>query len=188
MLEEVLKTLIDSSRAENYMSLAKVRSFQNIVLNIDEVSEIEANTEADVPRWLAYELSKSGLAELSSEERVTVEELARLAFLETKTISTASSLQKLSPDFYVKVKHEIELTMQQLSKSPTSEIIEKYRKTEMFVRDIVRSRLRKILNLVLTVEEPKDIISKFAPEEKILYRILRDIIKLWVEETTGLKY
>ena len=188
MIQDILKILMDSSRVENYVAPAKIKTYQSLVLNIDEIADVEANTEVDVPRWLAQELVKADLAELSSDEKVTIEELARLAFLETRTIGTASTLQKLPPEFYVKVKHEIEVTLSRLSRNPTSEIIEKYRKTEMFVRDIVRSRLRKILSLVLTVEEPKDVITKLTPEEKTLYRVLRDIIKFWIEETTGLKY
>ncbi len=188
MIQDILKILMDSSRVESYVAPAKAKTYQNLVLNIDEISYVEANTEIDVPRWLAQELEKAGLVELSSDEKVTIEELARLAFLETRTIGTASTLQKLPPEFYVKVKHEIEALLNELSRNPTSEVIEKYRKAEMFIRDIVRSRLRKILNLVLTVEEPKDIITKLTPEEKTLYRVLRDIIKFWIEETTGLKY
>ena len=188
MIRDVLKILMDSSRVENYVAPAKVKALHDLVLNVDEVLDVEANNEVDVPRWLAQELSKAGLAKLSPEEKVTIEELARLAFLETRTIGTASTLQKLPSEFYVKVKHEIEVSLNELSRNPSSKTIEKYRKIEMFVRDIVRSRLRKILSLVLTVEEPKDVIVKLTPEEKTLYRVLRDIVKFWIEETTGLKY
>lgn len=188
MIDIMFKIFLNAARTEAYTMPVKVKGLEDTTVNAYGLYELKKNVETEVPRWMAYVLAKKQKAELLDEEKIGIEELARLGFLETRTAKTPSSIHKLPLDFYVKIKNRFEILREMLKNNPSPNLIEEYRNMEMFVRDIIRSRLRKILTLTLTIEEPKEIIERLTPEERTLYRLLRNIIKIWIKETSGLKY
>ncbi len=184
----MLKILIDSSRGELLTLPVKIRSLEDMVVDSQGTYELRKDVETELPRWLAYMLAGKGKVELSEDEKVDVEKLANLEYLEALTITKPSQLQEIPQDFYLKAEIMLKNLETLLKIKPTSEIIEEYRNLETHLRGFMRSRIKKILVLSLVTEEPKEALARMTPEEKVLYWAIRDIVRVWVKETIGLEY
>lgn len=188
LFEEALRTLIDSSRGELLVLPIKVKSLEDMVVDYRGQYELRKDVEAELPRWLAYILARKGKVELAEEEKIDVEKLANLEYLEALTITKPSQLQEVPQDFYLKAELMLRNLEEKVRTKPTSEIIEEYRNLETHLRGFMRSRIKKILMLSLVTEEPKEALARMTPEEKVLYWAIRNIVRVWVKETIGLEY
>ncbi len=134
--------------------------------------------EVELPRWIANALSEKGIVKLKTPYSVSVGDLSRYAFLESRS-SHPSSLQALPKNIYLEYREYISSLSKQLKENFNPEIFEELRKAENFMNEIVRYRLSKILRVALGRGTMKEIVEKMTREELILFREISNIIEKW---------
>ena len=153
----------------------------------DEKYELVKGTEIDLPRWIAYELEAKNVVVVREEPQITIEDLSRYLFLESRSLKTPSALQKIPKDFYPKLRLLIKRLKTRLSKEFDMRALEEYHKIERYSMEIIRSRLSKIIAAIQSPIELREAIERMTPEERALYVFLRETINYWVERVAGIK-
>lgn len=151
--------------------------------------QLRRGTEITVPRWLSRILKEKGIVEVK-DTPMNINELGRYSFLEIHARTTSATLQKLPIDFYQKLRDYLEKLRESISRNPSPELIDEYRKARSYVYDILRIRLNRVLALVQAGTETSEIreeINKLTPEELILYKTIRKLLEDWQKEVIGLE-
>jgi DNA replication initiation complex subunit (GINS family) len=92
-------------------------------------------------------------------------------------VQIPGQISELSDDFYPKLRRFISDLKDQASKQ--SEKYQEYDRAKQLARDIVNSRLKKIVALSSAPTQSEQVLKKFTSEEKILYEQLVKIISEW---------
>lgn len=183
---EVMLKAIEEEYNSSLVRVEVVRDHEPIVYD-NEKYELIKGTEIDLPRWIAYELASRNIVVVREEPEITIEDLSKYLFLETRSIKTPSALQRIPRDFYPKLRSLIKKLKDKLGKEFNVQALEEYHKVERYSMEIVRSRLSKIVAAVQSPRELRDVIEKMTPEERALYIFLRETINYWVERVIGIK-
>lgn len=128
-----------------------------------------SNSEIKVPRFVAKVLEKEGYGEIL-EQKIQLSDLRRALFSE----SIERDLQPLDPLTYQKIADAI----QEYAVKDKREI-EDFR--AIFMR-LINSRLSKIIKLLVVFEIPSEIIDRMTVEERVLFKTLNSMIKMWRDE------
>ncbi len=147
------------------------------VFTVEGVVSLTRGTEYSLPLWVALELSRRGLVKFK-EEPVDIGKLAKIAYNEESTLKKPS-FTKVEPYFYNMVIDEINRLYRKLEEEKNPMILSDIQKMEDYLLRIGRTRVRKLIQL-LFIEPPQEIRNKLSEEEKILYQILKDSLKLWM--------
>ena len=150
-------------------------------------TELKRGSEITLPRWVAKYLEEQGIVEIK-EQKLTLKDIGRIAFLETRYISKPPSEMLSLPDnFYQKLREYLSNLKAKISEKPTIESVNEHTRLLSYIYDILRSRIQKILILAQLGEDVKDVLNKLAPEELILYKSIRTTIEKWQKIVLGIE-
>ncbi len=145
------------------------------------VGPFEEGNEYEVSYWVAQELEKSGIARFR-EERLDTAKLYKIQWVERA--QTAGQISKLPENFYPKLRRYLAELKEEVAKNP--EKIREYEKVKHLTRDVVISRLKKIVSLASAPAQTEQILKNFTKEERFLYEQLYKLIHEW--QTQILEY
>jgi hypothetical protein len=138
---------------------------------------VEKGREILVPRWVANILISSNLARLV-DPGIKVAHLQKTLWQETGE----PVLQSLDPDFYYQVRSSIEHLTDQNKTSPNDVRLAAQSKMEQLFRDILDSRILKIMKLSLREERLRETKKKMTEEERWLFDRLVNLLRNWKTE------
>jgi hypothetical protein len=152
-----------------------IRESAEIGVGDGTLGPFKAGQEVDVPRWVAEELVRSGIARWRDEDRLDLATLSKIHWRET--IPTARQIPAVGTDFYQKMRRLL-VDLKAQSRSDPSKGRD-FEKAVQLTKDIVNCRIRKIVSLAAAPAQTEDVLTNLASEEKELYRALSGIIIDW---------
>ena len=175
----MLKELINLVEAYHQLSPARVAILRDLGrVRVEEGWEtFVKGDEANLPLWLVRGLIKAGYVDLR-EQRLTDAEVGKYLMVEKSLKS--SEFSPLKERFYMEVKE----LLKEFKESPikTSEDALRKMRLESNVSDLVRIRLRKLVQIAFLKGEVSEFMDKVLPEEKVLLNALNDAISEWLQE------
>ncbi len=174
-------------RYEN--SLVKIvanRNCPEIKLAGLTVGPFDEGNEYEVYFWVAKQLASSGMVHFREDDVLDATKLFKVQWKEG--VQIPGQISELPDDFYPKLRRFIFDLKDQASKE--TEKYQEYNKAKHLARDIVNSRLKKIVALSSAPTQTDQILKKLTSEEKILFEQLVKIISQWkteIIETEGEK-
>ena len=138
----------------------------------------EKGHEYRMTRWIAEQLKIEGILEIKDAQPVTNTEISKILWREVRS----SVLTKLSERFYPRLRNYLHFLRQQASKTGKPMAMREEEQALQNLRDLLNSRLQKILRLTQAASPPTTALEGMTPEEKELYQQVREIIDSWTEE------
>ncbi|MGZ4849923.1 MAG: hypothetical protein ACXV2C_00925, partial [Candidatus Bathyarchaeia archaeon] len=135
----------------------------------DEGNEYEAYF------WVAKELASSGMVHFREDDILDATKLFKVQWKEG--VQIPGQISELPDDFYPKLRRYLATLKEEISRQP--ERINEYEKTKHLAKDIVNSRLKKIVSLSTAPSQSEQVTKKLSNEEKILYGQLVKLISQW---------
>jgi hypothetical protein len=151
------------------------RNCQEIKLAGLNVGPFEEGNEYEPYYWVALELEKSGITHFREDENLNVAKLNKLQWSER--VQTAGQISKLPTDFYPRLRRYLMNVRRDAAK--TSEKMLEDEKARQLTRDIVNSRLRKIVSIASAPAQTEQALTNLTSEERFLYERLHTIISQW---------
>ncbi|MCK4424345.1 DNA replication complex GINS family protein [Candidatus Bathyarchaeota archaeon] len=139
------------------------------------VGPFEEGNEYEIQFWTARELVKSGIARFREGELLDSAKLYKIQWKER--VQTVRQVSKLPQKFYPKLHRYLTELKEEITKKP--EKTREYEKVRHSTRDIVNSRLKKIVSLASAPAQTEQILKNLTSEERFLYKQLFKIIKEW---------
>ena len=139
------------------------------------VGPFEEGNEYEVPYWIGRVLEKGGVAHFRKEECLDAGKLFKIQWKERA--QTAGQMSSLSDDFYPKLRRYVAELKEASVKAP--ERMREYETIMHLARDIVNSRLRKIIALASSPTQTEQIAKNLAGEERFLHDHLSNLINNW---------
>jgi hypothetical protein len=139
------------------------------------VDPFEEGNEYEVQYWIARELVKSGIARFREEEMLDAVRLYKIQWKER--VQTARQISKLPDKFYPKLRRCLKELREEAAKKP--EKMREYEKVTQLTRDILNSRLKKIVSLASAPAQTGQILKNFTSEERFLYEQLYKLTSEW---------
>jgi hypothetical protein len=159
-------------------SLVKVISNRNLD-EIDlaglRVGPFEEGNEYEVYYWVADELQKAGIVRLREDDMLDSSKLYKIQWKERA--QTTGQISHLEEGFYPKLRRYMKALRTEAVKAP-EKIIE-LEKTKQLTKDIVNSRLRKIVSVASAPTQTEQMLKNFTPEERYVYMQLCKLISEW---------
>ncbi len=139
------------------------------------VEPFEEGNEYEIYHWIAQELEKSGIVHFREDEGLSSTKLSRIQW--TERVQTAGQISKLPESFYPKLRRFLSDLKKDSAKTP-EKLIE-YEKNKHLTKDIVSSRLRKIVSIASAPAQTEQALKNFTKEERFLYGNLYRLINEW---------
>jgi len=139
------------------------------------VGPFEEGNEYETFYWVALELDRSGIAHFREDENVCVAKLNKVQW--TERVQTTGQMSKLPEDFYPKLRRCLAELKRETSKSP--EKVLEHERGKHLTRDIVNSRLRKIVSIASAPAQTEQVLKNLTGEERFLYDQLYMLINNW---------
>jgi GINS complex protein helical bundle domain len=159
-------------------SLVKIianRNCPEIKLAGVTVGPFDEGNEYEVYFWVAKELAAAGMVHFREDDTLDATKLFKVQWKEG--VQIPGQISELSGDFYPKLRRFISSLKEQASKQ--SEKYQEYDRVKQLSRDIVNSRLKKIVAISAAPAQSEQVIKKFTSEEKLVYEQLVKIISEW---------
>lgn len=163
-------------RFEN--SLVKIvadRNYAEIKLGGLSVGPFEEGNEYEVYYWIAQELAEYGIAHIREGDSLDATNLYKVQWKER--VQIAGQISELPEDFYPKLRRYLAGIKKEMTGQP--EKVQEYEKATHLARDILNSRLKKIVALSAGPTQTDQILKKFTSEERLIYEQLGKIITEW---------
>jgi hypothetical protein len=138
------------------------------------VGPFDEGNEYEVYFWVAKELATAGMVHFREDDLLDSTKLYKVQWKEG--VQIPGQISELPEEFYPKLRRYL-VTLKEEATQP--EKITEYQKTQHLAKDIVNSRLRKIVALSTTPGQSDQVLKKFSNEEKILYEELVKLISGW---------
>lgn len=138
------------------------------------VGPFDEGNEYEVHFWVAKELANAGLVHFREEDLLESRKLFQVQWKEG--VQIPGQISELPEDFYPKVRRYLAVLKQEATQP---EKISEYQRARHLAKDVVNSRLRKIVALSTAPSQSEQVTSKLSSEEKILYEQLVKIISEW---------
>ncbi len=138
------------------------------------VGPFDEGNEYEVYFWVAKELSNAGMVHFREDDILDSTKLFKVQWREG--VQIPGQISELPDDFYPKLRRYL-ATLKGEATRP--EKINEYQKTQHLAKDVVNSRLKKIVALAAAPGQGEQVLKKFSSEEKILYEQLVKIISEW---------
>jgi hypothetical protein len=139
------------------------------------IGPLEEGNDYEIHYWVAAELEKSGIAHFREDEKLSMNRLNKIQW--TERVQTVGQMSKLPDEFYPKLRRLISELENEPNKG--SEKIVELEKTRHLARDIVNSRLRKIISIASAPAQTEQILKNLTGEERFLYGRLYRFINEW---------
>jgi hypothetical protein len=138
------------------------------------VGPFDEGNEYEVYFWIAKELAAAGMAHFREEDILDATKLFKAQWKEG--VQIPGQISQLPEDFYPKLRRFIsELKVQ----TSNSEKFQEYDRAKQLARDIVNSRLKKIVALSSAPAQSDQVLKKLTSEERIVFEQLVKIISEW---------
>ncbi|MDH5459676.1 MAG: hypothetical protein OEY95_00020 [Candidatus Bathyarchaeota archaeon] len=170
---------LDFSFEHSPVKIIANRNCPEIKLAGLKVGPFEEGNEYEVQYWIALELEKHGIARFREEERLDATKLYKIQWKER--VQTAGQISKLPENFYPKLRRYLAELKEEIIKKP--EKMREYEKVRHLTRDIISSRLKKIVSLASAPAQTEQILKNFTSEERFLYKRLYKLINEWRTQT-----
>lgn len=162
---------------------SEIEPIKVIVKNVRQPIEIGGSkiilepegVEIQIPKWASEKMLKMGLIELKITEEIGIKDIRKILWKESRE----TSLAKIDPQFYAKVRQKIQKMKEELRREPTPEKVQEKRNYENTFIDIVNCRIQKILQLAITEAIPQAIMENMTIEEKMLLKEIRYVLSTW---------
>ena len=139
------------------------------------VGPFDEGNEYETYFWVAKELANAGMVHFREEEILDATKLFKVQWKEG--VQIPGQISELPPNFYPKLRRFISDLKEQASKQ--SEKYQEYNRAKQLARDVVNSRLKKIVALSSAPAQSEQVLKKFTNEEKLFYQQLVKIISEW---------
>jgi GINS complex protein helical bundle domain len=169
---------------EREFMLAKVRvKMRTSVENIDagdyKIESMQAGQSAELPRWVAEELTSLNLAETSDEPFET--EIFRA--LSKEKMMGPLQLSALPEDFYLRMRRRVEYLGNAVRDGRVRK--EEHEKLKGVCYDLIGMRLSKLLSLSSSSTKASDMGEKLSPEEKAFFNMAQASSLEWKAALLG---
>jgi hypothetical protein len=141
------------------------------------VGPFDEGNEYEVYFWAAKELANAGMVHFREEDTLGFRNLFRQQFM--GGILIPEQISALPEDFYPKLRRFTADLKSEAKKQPESEKYQEYNRAKQLAKDIVNSRLRKIVALSSAPAQTDQLLKKLTSEEKLVYEQLVKIISEW---------
>jgi hypothetical protein len=168
-------------------SLIKVTANRNcpeIKLAGLTVGPFEEGNEYEVCYWIATELAKSGTVRFHAQDLLDATKLSKIQW--TERVQTAGQISKLSEGFYPKLRRYLVELREGISNNP--ERMREYERVDHLTKDIVNSRMKKIISIASAPAQTESALRNLTAEERLLYEQFFQVINSWktrILEQTG---
>jgi hypothetical protein len=166
---------LDFSFENSLVKIISNRNCPEIKLAGLKIGPFEEGNEYEVQYWIAQELVKSGIARFREQEMLDAPGLYKIQWKER--VQTARQISELPDKFYPKLRRCLRELQEEAAKKP--EKILEYEKATQLTRDILNSRLKKIVSLASAPAQTGQILKNFTNEERFLYEQLYKLISEW---------
>jgi hypothetical protein len=139
------------------------------------VGPFEEGNEYELYFWIAQQFVEQGIAHFREEDSLDAAKLYKVVWKER--VQIAGQISELPEDFYPKLRRYLANIKEEIAKQP--EKVQEYEKAKHLARDIVNSRLKKIVALSSGPAQTDQVLKKFTSEEKFIYQQLGTIINEW---------
>ena len=154
------------------------RNHPEITLTGLSAGPFEEGNEYEVQYWVAQELAASGIAHFREDDNLDATKLYKIQWKER--VQIAGQISELPEDFYPKLRRYLENMKEEIAKHPELlEKVQEHEKAKHLARDIVNSRLKKIVALSSGPVQTGQIQKKLTCEERLIYEQLGKIINNW---------
>jgi DNA replication factor GINS len=141
------------------------------------VGPFDEGNEYEVYFWVARELASAGMVHFREDEILDLTKLFKAQWRESAL--APGQINELPIEFYPKLRRFLKDLKTQATQSQQSEKYQEYERVKHLARDIVNSRLKKIVALASGPGQSEQVINKLTKEEKIVYEQLVKIISEW---------
>ncbi len=165
---------IDFCYENSPVKIVANRNCQEIRLAGLIVGPFDEGNEYEVYYWVAKELAQAGMVHFREEDTLDPTKLFKIQWKEG--VQVPGQISELPPDFYPKLRRFIAQAKEEMAKQPEKH--QDYEKAKQLARDIVNSRLKKIVALS-SASAQEQVLKKLTVEEKLIYEQLRKQITDW---------
>ncbi len=158
-------------------SLVKIianRNCPEIKLAGLSVGPFDEGNEYEVYFWVAKELGTAGLVHFREDDSLDSTKLYKVQWKEG--VQIPGQISELPEDFYPKVRRYLRFLKEEATQPDK---ITEYQKTQHLAKDVVNSRLKKIVALSSAPSQSDQVLKKLSYEEQILYEQLVKLISEW---------
>ena len=166
--------MLDFCYENTMVKIVANRNCPEIKLAGLNVGPFDEGNEYEVYFWVAKELATAGMVHFREDDLLDSTKLYKVQWKEG--VQIPGQISELPEEFYPKLRRYL-VTLKEEATQP--EKITEYQKTQHLAKDIVNSRLRKIVALSTTPGQSDQVLKKFSNEEKILYEELVKLISEW---------
>jgi len=139
------------------------------------VGPFDEGNEYEVYFWVAKELANAGMVHFREDDVLDATKLFKVQWKEG--VQIPGQISELPDDFYPKLRRFISDLKNQASRE--TEKYQEFNKAKQLSRDIVNSRLKKIVALSSAPAQTDQVLKKLTAEEKILFEQLVKLISEW---------
>lgn len=141
------------------------------------VGPFDEGNEYEVYFWVAKELASAAMVHFREDDILDATKLFKAQWKEG--VQIPGQISELRSDFYPKLRRFLLDQKDQATQTQQAEKFQEYDRTKQLARDIVNSRLRKIVALSAAPAQSGQILDKLTSEEKTLYDQLVKLISEW---------
>jgi len=141
------------------------------------VGPFDEGNEYEIYFWVAKELSSAGMVHFREDDTLDATRLFKAQWKEG--VQIPGQISELQGDFYPKLRRFLLDLKDQATQTQESEKFQEYDRTKQLARDIVNSRLKKIVALSAAPSQGEQVLKRLTTEEKIVYDQLVKIISEW---------
>lgn len=168
---------LDFSYENSLVKIVANRNCPEIKLAGLTVGPFDEGNEYEVYFWVAKELANGGMVHFREDDVLDATKLFKVQWKEG--VQIPGQISELPEDFYPKLRRFISDLKDQASKP---EKYQEHFKAKQLARDIVNSRLKKIVALSSAPSQTEQVLKKLTSEEKKLFEKLVKIISEWKSE------
>ena len=166
---------LDFSYENSLVKIVANKNCPEIKLSGLTVGPFDEGNEYEAYFWVAKELASSGMVHFREDDILDATKLFKVQWKEG--VQIPGQISELPDDFYPKLRRYLATLKEEISRQP--ERINEYEKTKHLAKDIVNSRLKKIVSLSTAPSQSEQVTKKLSNEEKILYSQLVKLISQW---------
>jgi hypothetical protein len=141
------------------------------------VGPFDEGNEYEVYLWVAKELASAAMVHFREDDMLDNTKICRINFKEGK--KAPDQITDIPSDFYPKLRRYLVELKDQATQTQQSEKFQEYDRTKQLSRDIVNSRLRKIVALAATPALSDQVTKNLTAEERIAYDQICKIVTEW---------
>jgi hypothetical protein len=166
--------ILDFCYENSLTTVVANRNFAEMKLAGVNVGPFDEGNEYQVYYWIAKELQATGIVHLREEETLDAGKLYKVQWKEG--VQIPGMISELPQEFYPKLRRYLAFAE---SEAVQPEKIQEYHKAKALAKDIINSRLKKIIALSSASAQSEQVLKKLTSEEKIIYDQLGKIISTW---------